>query len=155
MPSIKSIVYTPKGSPRKSEDAYVRVPINETRLIEKHGIEGDRKGGSPKRQLNVMSFETVKTLKADGLKTAPGQLGEQIVLEGVDVDNLPSGTLLQLGDAVIEILERRNGCDRFQHIQSKNPKTLAGRMGVMARVIKSGAIKVGDPVAQVSELQNA
>jgi MOSC domain-containing protein YiiM len=54
---------------------------------------------------------------------------------------------LQLGAAaVIEVVEPRNGCDRFSKIQNRSLDLVKGQMGVMAKVISSGAIQVGDPV---------
>lgn len=150
MARVGSIVYTPKGSPRLTPEYYVRVPLQEAALVIGHGIEGDRKGGNPNRQLNIMSQSTVDALKAQGLKTAPGELGEQIVIDGFDVADLNPGDRVRLGDAVIEVISFRTGCDRFEHIQSTDPKTLARKLGIMARVVESGAIRVGAPVKVAS-----
>ncbi|MFN8528237.1 MAG: MOSC domain-containing protein [Anaerolineae bacterium] len=151
MPAIISICYTPDGIERQPQDFYARVPIGEAHLLEAYGIEGDRKGGHPVRQLNVMSREVLNSLAEQGLKTGIGQMGEQIVLDGFDVADLKPGDQVRIGDhAVIEIGEKRNGCPRFQHIQAHDPAALKGQLGVMARVITSGAIKVGDPVRVIS-----
>lgn len=150
MAQIASIVYTPKGSPTFTPEYYVRVPLQEAALVIDHGIDGDRKGGNPNRQLNIMSRSTVDALRGMGLKTAPGELGEQIVIDGFDVADLNPGDRVQLGDAVIEVVSFRTGCERFEHIQSTDPKTLVRKLGIMARVIESGAIRVGAPVRVVA-----
>jgi MOSC domain-containing protein YiiM len=49
-------------------------------------------------------------------------------------------------EAVIELVKPRTGCDRFEAIQGHPPSEAAGRMGVMARVLRSGSIQVGDEV---------
>ncbi len=151
MANIESIVYTPKGSPRHSPDAYVRKPLTEAQLVIGQGIAGDRKGASPNRQLNVMSRETLDHLSQQGLQTAPGAMGEQIVISGLDIAALNPGDRVRLGEAVIEVVSFRTGCDRFQHIQKTDPKTVARQLGVMARVVESGAIRVGDAV-RIAEL---
>lgn len=146
---LKSIVYKPKQQ-RSQKDHYLRVPLHVARLITGHGIEGDAKGGHPKRQLNVLSAETLTELAAEGYQIAPGQLGEQLVISGIRVETLPSGTILQIGESArIEILKLREGCDRFEVIQHKT--SYDGRLGMMARVVMDGTIAIGDPVVIVRE----
>lgn len=146
MTQIASIAYKPAAH-ESPPDEFLRVEIDQAVLIADYGIEGDSKGGHPKRQLNVMSYETLTNLRAQGFYTEPGQMGEQIVIHQLDVDSLPVGTRLQLGAAaVIEVVEPRNGCERFSKIQKRPLELVKGQMGVMARVISGGAIQVGDPV---------
>jgi MOSC domain-containing protein YiiM len=146
MSRITSIVYTPKGS-RKSSTQYIRVPIETANLVAGYGIEGDTKGGSRKRQLNLMSAEMVDQLQQEGYKTAPGQLGEQIVIAGLDVAALTGGERIQIGEsACVEIGALREPCERFAGIQGKSAASAEGRVGVMAKVIASGVIRVGDEV---------
>ncbi len=146
MSSITSIVYKPKGSP-KTQDHYVRVPVETAALIAGYGIEGDKKGGHRKRQLNIMSLEMVEQLRDEGYKTAPGELGEQIVIAGLDVAALAKGERLQIGEsACVEIVGVREPCERFARIQGKSAASAEGRVGVLAKVITSGTIQVGDEV---------
>lgn len=150
---IVSIVYKPDGVEGHPADRYARYPLEQARLLANYGIEGDRKGGHPERQLNIMSAETLAQLAAQGCDTSPGALGEQIIVRGVDIDTLPPGARLRLGaDAVIEVIKPRTGCNRFEHIQGVSPVLLAGRMGIMARVISSGPIQVGDSVMPLAEV---
>jgi molybdopterin adenylyltransferase len=147
MISITSIVYKPESADSDPEDHYIRIPLNSANLVAGYGIEGDRKGGNPKRNLNIMSYETLETLREDGFSTLPGQMGEQIVIQGIDVGKLAEGAQLQIGDqALVEVVSHRTGCERFEGIQGKSPKLAAGRMGVMAKVITGGKIAVGDAV---------
>jgi MOSC domain-containing protein YiiM len=147
MGKIVSIVHTPAGIDPRPVDSYARVPLEMARLEAGRGIVTDRKG-RPNRQLNVMAAETLEQLRCEGYRTGPGQMGEQFVLSGIDVDRLPWGTRLQLGaEAVIEVDKRRTGCDRLQHIQGCTPEMVAGRLGVMARVVTGGPIRVGDEVS--------
>ncbi|MBN9120368.1 MAG: MOSC domain-containing protein [Planctomycetes bacterium] len=145
MAHVVSIVYRPKGTGRP-QDRYARVPTDRVQLIEAHGIEGDRKAGSKKRQLNVMLAETLAELGQEGFKVGPGELGEQIVISGVDPAALVEGARIKLGAAVIEVGEPRTGCDRFEMIQGKPRHAAKGRLGTLARVIVGGAVAVGDPV---------
>lgn len=144
---LVSIVYKPESNEAKPEGRYLRVPLQTANLVVGHGIEGDRKGGHPRRQLNIMSAETLNTLAGEGYNIEPGQMGEQMVVSGLDVDTLPVGTLLQLGDtAIIEVTIPREGCDRFEAIQGFPREKTTGRVGIMARVVESGQINIGDSV---------
>jgi MOSC domain-containing protein YiiM len=156
VPNILSIVYSPATDNPRPEDRYHRIPIMTVTLAPGAGIAGDRKGKWPGRQINVMSAATLEQLRAEGFQTGPGQMGEQIVLSGIDVDNLAAGVQLRLGsDAVIEVVKPRTGCDRFEHIQKKPKGTVAGRLGVLAAVTVGGAVAVGDEVTLLSKPVNA
>ena len=146
MAEVYSLVYKPHDE--NAAGHYTRVPLESARLVVGHGIEGDLNGkGNPNRQLNVMSYETLTSLSGEGFKTNPGELGEQITLRGLDVNVLEVGTRVQLGDqAVIEVIKPRTGCDRFEAIQGHARNEAAGRLGVMARVVTEGLVRVNDPV---------
>ncbi len=147
MIEVASIVYKPEDATSDPEDHYVRVPLSSAVLVAGHGIEGDRKGGHPKRQLNLMSLETLQALAEEGFKTMPGQMGEQITLREFDVSILNKGDRLQIGEqACVEIVSHRTGCERFEQIQGKSPLLAAGRLGAMGRVVVGGTIHVGNPV---------
>jgi MOSC domain-containing protein YiiM len=127
---------------------YSREPVEQVHLIAGHGIEGDLKAGlHPDRHLNIMSFETLQSLRAEGFNINPGEMGEQVIVSELLIDTLTPGTRLQFGnEAVIEITKPRTGCDWFEKVQGKSPKLAANRMGMMATVIKGGQVKIGDSV---------
>lgn len=144
--TITSITYRPHDAEAKPRDRFQRVPLQTAELVAGYGIDGDAKGGHPKRQLNVMCAETLAALSQRGYDTTPGQMGEQIVVSGCAIGHQPAGTRLRFGaHAVIEVIEPREGCDRFEHIQGQSLDE-AGGLGVICRVIESGTINVGDPV---------
>lgn len=149
MPQISSIVYQPRDQ-QYAEGAveFMRLPLESADLVAGHGIRGDRKAGHhPDRQLNLLSTGWLAMAAAKGYRAAPGQFGEQLILDGVDLATLPPGTRLQLGDAaVLEIVKGRTGCTRLEAAQGRAIAGL-GPIGVLARVIAGGSIRVGDPVA--------
>jgi MOSC domain-containing protein YiiM len=151
MGELTSIVYTPKGATPNSE-GYTRLPLQEARLVAGYGIEGDTKGTTGKRQINIMTQETVQQLGTEGFLVKPGQLGEQLLVSGVDVNVLSPGTRLQIGEtAQLEIVEPRTGCGKFEKYQSRQRTEAAGRLGMIAIVVADGAIRVGDAVSVVTE----
>jgi MOSC domain-containing protein YiiM len=147
MPHIVSLVYTPAGIEQRPEDHYARVAVASAVLVEGQGIAGDGKGRGS-RQLNVMLAETVEQLRAEGFRTGPGELGEQVVIAGLGPDALPAGARLRLGEsAVIEITSPRMPCGRFARVQGKPQDAASGRIGFMARVLRGGEVAVGSAVS--------
>jgi MOSC domain-containing protein YiiM len=149
MGRIVSIVYQTSPSDREAVPfRYSRTPLQSANLLADFGIEGDLKGGKhPDRQLNIMSVEHMRALGGEGYHSEFGQLGEQIAIEGLDINSLAPGTHLQLGPAaVVELRKPRTGCDWFETIQGKSPKFAQNRLGMMAAVIRSGPIQIGDEI---------
>ena len=148
MADIISITYKPLHRNRdKSARGFNRIAVDEATLITGYGIERDRKGGHPKRQLNILSTHTLNGLRADGYAISAGAIGEQMVIGDVDVDNLPIGTQLLLGDsAIIEITSHREGCLKLDRAHGKDTANDDRPLGVMAKVIQDGHICIGDPV---------
>ena len=149
MAEIYSIVYQPQPSRADDPDPkFNRVSIDSGTLIADHGLEGDRKAGrNPNRQLNLIDHETLELLRAEGFQTEPGEMGEQIIVRGAGLDKLARGTRVRLGtDAEIEITFPRTGCSWLEKIQGQSKELTIGRLGVMARVISGGQIRVGDSV---------
>src|SRR5687767_12625427 len=150
MAELISIVYKPEDATPAS-GAFTRLPVQEARLEAGYGIVGDQKGGNVYRQLNVMGAESIGSLASDGYKTAPGQLGEQLVIAGFDIESLPEGSRVRIGNsAVIELLRLREPCSRFESYQGLSLDGAVGKIGWMAAVMSSGPIRVGDPVAIMS-----
>src|SRR5262245_24352662 len=147
MPSIVSIVYKPADIESKPPEHFARVATETAELVADKGIAGDRKGGVVDRHLNIMARDSLDSLEADGCKTGPGEMGEQIVVAGLEIDRLAPGMRLRLGnEAVIEVVKPRTGCARLEHIQKISIKATANRLGVMCRVERGGTIRVGDEV---------
>ena len=149
MSELVSIVYKPKEAASISNTStsnnlaggeYVRVPLVQTRLMVDYGIEGDAKGGSSTRQLNLMSASSLEQL-------APGRMGEQLIIANLELDSLAGGTRLQIGGhACVELTEPRTGCGKFERYQTQKREDAAGRLGMMARIVIEGVISVGDSV---------
>ena len=62
MCKIVSIVHTPAGID-PPPDHYARVPLAVATLEAGRGIDSDRKGSRPDRQLNIMALETLERLR--------------------------------------------------------------------------------------------
>ena len=152
MAKIRSIVLQPVEKEYEDGrfDYFIRDAVDSADLVANHGIQGDRKAGkNPRRQLNLLSVDWLNEQAKLGYKTAPGEFGEQLIVEGLDLLALPRGTTLQLGNtAVIQINGPRDGCTRLEAAQGKTG--LAGEpIGVLATVLAGGKIQIGDLVIEL------
>lgn len=142
--TVCSIVYSPQPG------SFNRKPLSEATLLAGYGIDGDRKAGNPNRNLNIMDQETVAILDAEGIPTGPGVLGENMILAGVRLDTTPPGTLIRIGQqALVEMVALREPCYKLTALDARMPDSVIGRVGVMARVLEGGVVRVGDAVAVV------
>lgn len=121
-------------------------------ILAGHGIDGDlRAGRSPARHLNIMDAETLDELKADGFPVGPGVMGENLVIEGVRLDQQPAGTRLRIGGSVlIETTKPREPCSNLTPIDDRMPDAVVGRVGMLATVLEGSEVRVGDAVETVA-----
>ena len=112
----------------------------------------------PEAQLNIMNSRCAR-LVAGGEERMP-LAGDQLY---VDLDlspaNLPPGTRLQVGDAVIEITAKpHTGCAKFtrrfglatHRWINGNDGTAERLRGVCAKVVVPGTIRRGDTITKVN-----
>lgn len=91
-----------------------------------------------------------------GFTVLPGDIGENVTTQGIDLLRLPRGTRLRLGqDAVIELTGLRNPCaqlDKFAAglisamLDRDDEGRLVRKAGVMAIVCTGGTVTPGDHV---------
>lgn len=124
----------------------------EATIVANHGIDGDlRAGRAHHRHLNIMDAETIEQLKTEGFPVGPGIMGENLIVEGVQLDQRPQGTRIRIGqDVVAETTGLREPCINLTPVDERMPDAVVGRVGVLATVIAGGAISVGDRVELMS-----
>ena len=124
-----------------------KLPQAEGRLIADFGLEGDRHAGRELRQVSILNVETVSELADLGMPVSPGVLGENITVEGVPVMSLSDGDRLRIGAEVeLEITGDRPACRELLVVHQDALKAMVGRTGKMARVVRGGNVRPGDPV---------
>lgn len=123
-----------------------KLPRPQANLVEDFGLEGDRHAGRPDRQVSILDAETVAELAGQGMPVAPGVLGENITVEGVPVMQLPDGARLRIGNAELEITGDRPACREMLDVHADALRAMVGRSGKMARVVRGGTVRPGDPI---------
>jgi len=121
------------------------VPMRRTesvQVIADRGIADDvnARAGSA-RQVLLMDEETLALF---GLTA--GRVRENITTRGIDLKSLQRGTRLRIGAAIFEITIPCAPCEFIDEIQPGLRDKMAGQRGMLARVIESGEIKIGDVV---------
>lgn len=133
-----------------------REVLEEAMLDPAAGLAGDswstRGKPHPDMQLNIMNSRVLALVaqERDRWQLA----GDQLILDlDLCADNLPPGSRLALGSAVIQVTDRpHTGCrkfaERFGWDAAKFVNSPLGRAlclrGINARVVQTGMIRVGD-----------
>jgi MOSC domain-containing protein YiiM len=133
-----------------AQKEFRKLPQAEGRLVANFGVDGDRHAGRPERQVSILNAETVNELAERGMPVEPGILGENITVEGLPVMQLPDGAHLRIGDAEIEITGDRPACREMLEIHVDALKAMVGRAGKMARVVRGGTVRPGDPIELIA-----
>lgn len=152
--TVELIVCRPGTGERKElDEAELDITaglIGDNWLSRGHG-KTTREPAHPEMQLNIMNSRAISIIakNKDRWKLA----GDQFFVDfDLSPDNLPPGTQLIIGDALIKVTEEPHlGCQKFverfgkdavQFVNSTIGKSLNLR-GINAKVIKGGKVKVG------------
>jgi len=105
------------------------------------GLEGCAHANPPKREVLFASKEHL-----DAVGVEPGATRENLTVEGDDVERWPVGQRVRAGGAVFEITMVCDPCHRMDELRDGLRAELQGRRGMLARVVESGEVAVGDEI---------
>lgn len=74
----------------------------------------------------------------------PGDFAENILTRGMDLKNLPVGTLLRLGSALGEVTQIGKECHADCAIRQQVGDCVMPREGIFLRVLQEGWVQAGD-----------
>lgn len=107
------------------------------------------------RQVHLIQNELLEEL-ADRFTVEPGQMGENITTNGIDLLELPVDTKLHIGEsAIVQITGLRNPCSQIDAFQAGLLKAVVDKdsdgnvirkAGIMGVVLQSGDVKPGDSI---------
>ena len=155
---------------KSSGHTFSKQNVDEITLITGEGVEGDaHRGETVKhrsrvkrdptqpnlRQVHLIHNELLKELQAKGHPVVPGSMGENITTANLEVLNLPTGTVLQIGETAIEVTGLRNPCPQLNDFHPGLMEDCLGRdadgnlirkAGIMGIILQGGVIRAGDAI---------
>ena len=153
-----------------AEHRFSKQPRNQIELVAGLGVSGDAHFGSTmqhrsrlphsagqpnSRQVHLLQDELLKELASLGFRVEPGDLGENILTSHVPLLDLPQRARLHMGGAIVELAGLRNPCLQIENFRTGLLAAVLGRAsdgqlvrkaGVMATVLKGGAVRAGDAI---------
>lgn len=155
---------------RSPRHTFSKTTVAEIELVEGFGVVGDAHAGATVkhrsrvradadqpnlRQVHLIHAELFDHLATVGHHVSPGDLGENVTTRGIALLDLPVGTRLTIGEAVITVTGLRNPCRQINDFQAGllkhvvrtradgDVERLTGVMGIVSR---SGTVRPGDAV---------
>lgn len=158
----------------KKEPGLPKIPAESIRLVEDHGVEGDYHAGKTirhrylaskdpdrpnNRQVLLVDTKILGHLNRQGIELSPGDLGENILLDGIDLMALEIGAQLEIGPALIQLTEVREPCSQLDRVHpglenavEGDPSSGAGpRAGMLGVILRGGNLKAGQGVAVLKD----
>ena len=126
-------------------------------VVEGKGISGEpryfgrrsKDGAQPsRRQITLIEREQIAEHAAalDRPAIAPGAVRSNIETTGIDLIAF-IGRQVQIGDAILSIYAHRDPCYKMDAVcQGLRERMMNKRQGVLAEVVRSGKIQVGDEI---------
>jgi MOSC domain-containing protein YiiM len=156
---------------KDGQHRFSKTPCAQIMLLEGLGIQGDAHAGitvqhlhrvakDPAQpnlcQVHLLPREFFDEAREEGYELGPGDLGENLLTEGLDLAGLSRDTLLHIGSgAVVRVTGLRNPCFQIDRFRKGLLKVASGRdenghvvrkAGIMGVVTTGGTIRPGDRI---------
>ena len=154
---------------KKAAPGLPKLEVDAIQLIENLGIEGDYHAGEfvrhrylakkdptqPNlRQVLLIDTKILAEIANQDIHLEPGMMGENIIIEGIELMALPIGTQIEIGETLLEITEVRNPCYQLDEmrpglldaVQNNIGGQVHRNAGMMTKILRGGWVRPGDPV---------
>ncbi len=121
-------------------------PVPSVEVTAGRGIDGDAHAGDWHRQVSMLGMESIRKMQELGLSVSTGDFAENITTKGIDLPSLPIGTMLKVGETVLEVTQIGKECHTRCAIYHQAGDCVMPREGIFTRVLQGGAIRSGDVV---------
>ncbi len=140
MGRIEAICISEKKGQRKT-------PVESVSVQADFGIVSDAHGGKWHRQVSLLTAEDIETVREKLPDIKPGDFAENIIVSGVDLAAMGLGSRLRIGNEVqLSITQLGKVCHTPCQIYHLTGDCIMPRLGLFARVLQGGQIRVGDEV---------
>lgn len=126
------------------EKGTAKYMVNEANLIEDFGIEGDAHAGKWHRQVSLLALEKIEDFRKKGADVDFGAFGENLVVSGIELNKLPIGQKIRVGETELEVTQIGKKCHDKCAIFYQVGQCIMPTNGIFTIVLKGGNIKVGD-----------
>ena len=124
----------------------MKFEVPEIQLKIKHGIVGDAHAGDWHRQVSLLGNESVEKMKKSFPDIPIGAFAENILTEGITLYELPIGTRLRVGEALLELTQIGKECHSDCAIRKQVGDCVMPREGVFTIVLEEGSVRPGDSI---------
>ncbi|MCI5998079.1 MAG: MOSC domain-containing protein [Peptoniphilaceae bacterium] len=121
-------------------------PVEYIKLIEDYGIDGDAHAGKWHRQVSLLAQESMERMKEKLPTLSAGDFAENILTEGLTLYTLPIGTVLKIGECLLEVTQIGKECHLGCEIRHIVGDCVMPREGIFTKVLKGGKIKSEDKI---------
>ena len=113
----------------------------EAARIEQNGLEGCAHARPGKRSVLFVAADDL-----DALGVEHGAVRENFTVAGADVMSWPVGQRVAVGTAEFEISMVCDPCELMENIRPGLQAELVGKRGMLARVLRTGEVSMGDDI---------
>ena len=124
--------------------------VGQAELRPDWGIVGDAHAANWHRQISLLAWESIEKMRALGLNVNVGSFAENITTQGLSLVDLPLGTRLRLGEALVEVTQIGKVCHERCAIYYQAGDCVMPREGIFVKVHQGGLVKVGDGIEVVA-----
>ena len=121
-------------------------PVDFINLIEDFGIENDAHAGKWHRQVSLLGVESMENMKKKLPTLSAGDFAENILTQGITLYKLPIGTILKIGQCILEVTQIGKECHHGCEIRHIVGDCVMPREGIFTKVLKGGKIKPNDTI---------
>ncbi len=144
---------------RAAESAIWKLPVEGRVLVRDNNVQGDEQAdgsvhGGPDKAVYAYAQEDYEWWGEElGRQLEPGEFGENLTTEGLDLTNALVGERWEVGSTVLEVSEARMPCWKLAvRVDDKGfPRHFlaAGRPGAYLRILQEGVLGSGDEIRVV------
>lgn len=125
------------------EKGTAKYMVQEANFIEDFGIEGDAHAGKWHRQVSLLALEKIEEFRNKGAEVDFGAFGENLVISGIELNKLPIGQKIKIGDVELEVTQIGKKCHDKCAIFYQVGQCIMPTNGIFTKVLKGGKINVG------------
>ena len=123
-------------------------------LLENFGLEHDAHAAhNNHRQVSLLAIESIDKMREKGANVGPGDFGENLVTEGIELFTLPIGTRLLINNEILgQVTQIGKECHAHCAIYQQLGDCIMPREGIFMRVLKGGEVKNSDSIEVADQI---